>query len=154
MDKVLHGFLLTSFSGEIATSRATPSTISGDDDAIEEVGDVRDGELEEQEERWSRLLPELVAKVVRRVESGGAERWPRRRDVVACACVCRRWRDVTRSVVRSPVSCGQITFPSSLKQPGPKDSPVQCFIRRNKKNSTFSLYLGLTQSFADKGKFL
>ncbi|KAJ4787796.1 Tubby-like F-box protein [Rhynchospora pubera] len=150
--------LLSSFSGEISTSRAQPGTISGDDDddTIVEVGDVRDGEeLEEQEERWSTLLPELVAEVVRRVESGGAERWPRRRDVVACACVCRRWRDVTRSVVRSPVSCGQITFPSSLKQqPGPKDSPVQCFIKRNKKNSTFSLYLGLTQSFADKGKFL
>ncbi|KAF3339827.1 tubby-like F-box protein 1 [Carex littledalei] len=134
-------------------ARDKPGTISGDDDSIVEVDSVKE-ELEEQEETWSRLLPELVAEVVRRVESGGAERWPRRRDVVACACVCRRWRDVTQSVVRSPLSCGHITFPSSLKQPGPKDSPMQCFIKRNKKNSTFFLYLGLTQSFADKGKFL
>lgn len=112
--------LLSSFSGEIFAAREKPGTISGDEDAIVEVDDARSNavneELEEQEETWSRLLPELLAEVVRRVESGGAERWPRRRDVVACACVCRRWRDVTRSVVRSPVSCGQITFSSSLKQ--------------------------------------
>ncbi|XP_078151413.1 tubby-like F-box protein 1 isoform X2 [Carex rostrata] len=150
--------LLSSFSAEMSGARDKPGTISGVDDSIVEVDDVRGNvvkeELEEQEETWSRLLPELVAEVVRRVESGGAERWPRRRDVVACACVCRRWRDVTQSVVRSPLSCGQITFRSSLKQPGPKDSPMQCFIKRNKKNSTFLLYLGLTQSFADKGKFL
>lgn len=31
---------------------------------------------------------------------------------------------------------------------------MQCFIRRNKKNSTFYLYLSLTQTFTDKGKFL
>jgi tubby and related proteins len=112
--------LLSSFSGEISVCRDKPGTISGDDDAIVEVDDVRSNfvneELEEQEETWSRLLPELLVEIVRRVESGGAERWPRRRDVVACACVCRRWRDVTQSVVRSPLASGQITFPSSLKQ--------------------------------------
>lgn len=112
--------LLSSFSGEISAARDKPGTISGDDDSIVEVDDVRSNsvneELEEQEETWSRLLPELLVEILRRVESGGAERWPRRRDVVACACVCRRWREVTQSVVRSPVACGQITFPSSLKQ--------------------------------------
>lgn len=111
--------LLSSFSGEISAARVKPGTISGDDDTIVEVDDARGAakeELEEQEERWSRLLPELVAEIVRRVENGGAERWPRRRDVVACACVCSRWRDVTRCVVRSPLERGRITFPSSLKQ--------------------------------------
>jgi hypothetical protein len=30
-------------------------------------------------------------------------------------------------------------------QPGPRDAPMQGFIKRNKKNSTFFLYLGLSQ---------
>nr|CAD1823745.1 unnamed protein product [Ananas comosus var. bracteatus] len=110
-------------------------------------------EAAEDEGRWSRMIPELLAEIVRRVEAG-AERWPPRKDVVSCACVCRRWREVAKGVVRPPAECGKITFPSSLKQPGPRDFPIQCFIKRNKRNSTFYLYLGLTQSFIDKGKFL
>jgi hypothetical protein len=39
-------------------------------------------------------------------------------------------------------------------QPGPRELPMQCFIKRNKKNSTFLLYLGFTNSPMDKGKFL
>lgn len=31
-----------------------------------------------------------------------------------------------------------------ILQPGPGDNPLQCFIKRDKKNSTFYLYLGLT----------
>ncbi|RWW67009.1 hypothetical protein BHE74_00025571 [Ensete ventricosum] len=100
------------------------------------------------------MLPELIAEIVRRVEAGG-ERWPLRKDVVSCACVCRRWREVTRGAVRPPLETGKITFPSSLKEPGPADTPIQCYIKRNKKNSTFYLYLGLSQTaFTDKGKFL
>lgn len=70
---------------------------------------------EEQSDRWSSLLPELLGDIVRRVEAGG-DRWPQRRDVVSCAGVCKRWRQVTRSLVRSPIQCGKFTFPSSLKQ--------------------------------------
>ncbi|KAL5227121.1 hypothetical protein ABZP36_015386 [Zizania latifolia] len=101
-------------------------------------------EAEEQEERWARLLPELLSEVVRRVEAAGGERWPARKDVVSCACVCRQWRDAAVAVVRPPAESGKITFPSSLKQPGPREFSIQCFIKRNKKNSTFYLYLGLT----------
>uniref|UniRef100_A0ACD5VFR8 Uncharacterized protein n=1 Tax=Avena sativa TaxID=4498 RepID=A0ACD5VFR8_AVESA len=121
-----------------------------------EMGEApaEDGPAEEQEERWARLLPELLAEVVRRVEASGGERWPARKDVVACACVCRRWRDAAVAVVGPPVVSGKITFPCSLKQPGPRESPMQCFIKRNKKNSTFYLYLGLTTATVDKGKFL
>ncbi|EAY75891.1 hypothetical protein OsI_03808 [Oryza sativa Indica Group] len=102
------------------------------------------GEEGAGEERWSALVPDLLADILRRVEAG-SERWPPRRDVVACASVCRRWRDVAVAVVQPPLESGKITFPSSLKQPGPRDAPMQCFIKRNKKNSTFFLYLGLTQ---------
>ncbi|TVU20334.1 hypothetical protein EJB05_36539 [Eragrostis curvula] len=112
---------------------------------------------EEDDDRWSRLLPELVAEVVRRVEASGGERWPARKDVVSCASVCRRWRDAAAAVVQPLPESGKITFPSSLKQSGPKDFPIQCFIKRNKRNSMFYLYLGLSNNLIatkDKGKFL
>ncbi|KAL2331348.1 hypothetical protein Fmac_018929 [Flemingia macrophylla] len=102
---------------------------------------------------WSAMLPEILAEIVRRVDAADSH-WPNRQNVVACACVCKRWRDVTRQIVRRPDHTGRITFPSCLKQPGPRDAPHQCLIKRNKKTSTFYLYLALTPSFTDKGKFL
>jgi hypothetical protein len=85
--------------------------------AAEAVTEVEeDAEPGDQEERWARLLPELLSEVVRRVEASGCERWPARKDVVSCACVCRRWRDAAVAVVRPPAESGKITFPSSLKQ--------------------------------------
>ncbi|RWV93569.1 hypothetical protein GW17_00043970, partial [Ensete ventricosum] len=65
---------------------------------------------------------------------------------LACAAVCRSWRDITKEVVKPPEQCGRITFPISLKQPGPRDNPIQCFIRRERATSTFRLYLGLSPS--------
>ncbi|RWV98302.1 hypothetical protein GW17_00038858, partial [Ensete ventricosum] len=77
---------------------------------------VTGGEEEEEEGgRWERMPPELIGEIVQRVEAGG-ERWPLRKDVVSCACLCRRWREVTRGVVRPPLETGKITFPSSLKE--------------------------------------
>uniref|UniRef100_A0A0D9V5W6 Tubby C-terminal domain-containing protein n=1 Tax=Leersia perrieri TaxID=77586 RepID=A0A0D9V5W6_9ORYZ len=64
-----------------------------------------------EENRWSALVPDLLADILRRVEAG-SESWPPRRDVVACATVCRRWRDVAVSVVKPPLESGRITFPS------------------------------------------
>ncbi|XWS10897.1 hypothetical protein CRYUN_Cryun38cG0037700 [Craigia yunnanensis] len=109
---------------------------------------------EEGGESWSTMLPELLGEIMERVEAS-EDRWPQRQDVVACACVCKKWREATREIVRaSSPSSGKITFPSCLKQPGPHDFPNQCIIKRSKKNSTFYLYLALTPSFNDKGKFL
>ncbi|MBA0841254.1 hypothetical protein Goarm_003755, partial [Gossypium armourianum] len=46
------------------------------------------------------------------------------------------------------------TYESNL-QPGPKDSLLQCFIKRNRSTQTYYLYLGLTNSaLSDGGKFL
>lgn len=93
-------------------------------------------------------------EIIGRVEST-EDKWPLRRNVVACACVCKRWRDVTREIVKSPLVTGRITFPSCLKQPGPRDVPLQCLIKRDKKNSTFYVHLSVTpSSFSEKGKFL
>lgn len=71
---------------------------------------------------WSAMLPELLGEIMRRVEASD-ERWPNRRNVVACACVCKRWRDVAKEIARSPSRTGRITFPSCLKQ---VSSPWQC----------------------------
>ncbi|CAN4102965.1 unnamed protein product [Withania somnifera] len=102
---------------------------------------------------WSNMLPEILREIIQRVEAS-VESWPLRQNVVACGCVCKRWRQVTEDVVESSLQAGKITFPSCLKQPGPRDSPLQCFIKRDKKNASFYLYLALSPSSMDQGKFL
>lgn len=64
---------------------------------------------------WSTMLPDLLAEIIKRVDVA-EEQWPHRQNVVACACVCKRWRDITREIVKSPQRNGTITFPSCLKQ--------------------------------------
>ncbi|KAI5411656.1 Tubby-like F-box protein 7, partial [Lathyrus oleraceus] len=123
--------------------------------SLDATGDDRKGTAVRESEDgtdWSTMLPDLLAEIIKRVDAA-EDQWPHRQNVVACACVCKRWRDVTRETVRSPRD-GRITFPSCLKQPGPRDLPHQCLIKRDKKTSTFYLYLSLTSSYTDKGKFL
>ncbi|CAO2197544.1 unnamed protein product [Urochloa humidicola] len=137
-----------------SSSETARSLTGGNARVSPEVPAEHEGDGEEGEEgRWSALVPELLADILRRVDAG-AERWPGRRDVVVCACVCRRWREAAVALVRPPLQCGGITFLASLKQPGPRDAPIQCFIKRNKKKSTFLLYLSLTQALTGQGKFL
>lgn len=64
---------------------------------------------------WANLPPELLLNIVARVEST-CRSWPSRRDLVACASVCRSWRQATKEVTWTPEQCGCLTFPSSLKQ--------------------------------------
>ncbi|CAL9138947.1 unnamed protein product [Musa acuminata var. zebrina] len=82
-------------------------------------------ELEEQQQqgRWANLPPELLLDVIQRVEASEVA-WPERRHVLACAAVCRSWRNITKEVVRSPEQCGQITFPFSLKQVSDRLNPL------------------------------
>lgn len=68
-----------------------------------------------QQSQWANVPTELLLDIIRRVESSEIS-WPARRDVVACAAVCRSWREVTKEVVRTPEQCGLLTFPMSLKQ--------------------------------------
>ncbi|KAK1427303.1 hypothetical protein QVD17_15986 [Tagetes erecta] len=104
--------------------------------------------------RWENLPPELLLDVINRVEAGKTT-WPARRDVVACAAVCRLWRYTIKQVVKTPEQCGLLTFPVSLKQPGPRGEPIQCFIRRDRTTSTYRLYLGLSPALAgDASKLL
>lgn len=65
--------------------------------------------------RWANLPPELLLDIIQRVEASETS-WPARRALVACASVCRLWREITKDVVKTPEQCGWLTFPISLKQ--------------------------------------
>jgi len=68
-----------------------------------------------QNSRWASLPPELLRDVIRRLEESETT-WPARKHVVACAAVCKSWREMCKEIVTSPEFCGKITFPVSLKQ--------------------------------------
>lgn len=107
-----------------------------------------------QQSRWANLPPELLHNVIQRLEASEGT-WPSRKNVVACAGVCKSWREITKEVVKTPEQCGKLTFPISLKQPGPRDAPMQCFIKRDRATSTYHLFLGLTPALlVENGKFL
>ncbi|MQM05331.1 hypothetical protein Taro_038143 [Colocasia esculenta] len=117
------------------------------------VHEFKDESLVIQHSRWASLPPELLRDVVRRLEESEST-WPSRKHVIACAGVCRAWRDMCREIVRSPEFCGKLTFPVSLKQPGPRDGTIQCFIKRDKSNLTYHLFLCLSSALVETGKFL
>ncbi|XP_010530245.1 PREDICTED: tubby-like F-box protein 8 [Tarenaya hassleriana] len=107
-----------------------------------------------QNSRWASLPPELLRDVIKRLEESEST-WPARKHVVACAAVCRSWRDMCKEIVKSPEFSGKITFPVSLKQPGARDGTIQCFIKRDKSNLTYHLYLCLSPALlVENGKFL
>ncbi|KAF3651922.1 tubby-like F-box protein 8 [Capsicum chacoense] len=107
-----------------------------------------------QDSCWANLPPELLFDVVRRLEESEST-WPGRKHVVACAAVCRSWRSMCKDIVRNPEYCGKLTFPVSLKQPGPRDGTIQCFIKRDKSNLTYHLFLCLSPALlVENGKFL
>ncbi|XP_074295207.1 tubby-like F-box protein 5 [Silene latifolia] len=108
---------------------------------------------EVEQGQWANLPPELLLDIIRRVE-GSETTWPARNVVVFCAAVCRSWREVTKEIVQTPEQCGKLTFPISLKQPGPRDDHIQCFIKRDRATSTFRLFYGLTPSEDEKDKLL
>ncbi|MBA0741071.1 hypothetical protein Gogos_014243, partial [Gossypium gossypioides] len=114
---------------------------------------------------WANLPPELLLDIIQRVEESETA-WPARAVVVFSAAVCRSWREITKEIVQTPEQCGRLTFPISLKQvvpfsllenmpfdfvdgttgyfdPGPHESPIQCYIRRDRATSTYLLFYGL-----------
>ncbi|KGN46018.1 tubby-like F-box protein 8 [Cucumis sativus] len=118
------------------------------------VHDLHDQPLVIQTSRWASLPPELLRDVVTRLEESESV-WPARKHVVACAAVCRSWREMCKEIVKNPEFSGKITFPVSLKQPGTRDGTTQCFIKRDKSNLTYHLYLCLSPALlVDNGKFL
>ncbi|KAK4782876.1 hypothetical protein SAY86_007250 [Trapa natans] len=114
------------------------------------AGDEADGM---SQSCWAHMPQELLREVLVRIEALESE-WPSRKSVVACAGVCRSWRLLIKEIVKTPEISVKLTFPISVKQPGPRDILLQCFIRRNRSNQSYYLYLGLTSALTDKGKFL
>lgn len=102
---------------------------------------------------WANMPQELLREVLIRIEASEAA-WPPRKSVVACAGVCRSWRLITKEIVKSPELSGRLTFPISVKQPGPRDVLLKCFIKRNRSTQTYFLFLSLTNALTDDGKFL
>ncbi|XP_044494597.1 tubby-like F-box protein 3 isoform X1 [Mangifera indica] len=103
---------------------------------------------------WANMPPELLRDVLMRIEASEIS-WPPRRNVVACAGVCRSWREIMKEIVKTLEVSGKLTFPISLKQPGPRNTLLQCYIKRNRSNQTYYLYLNLNQAASnDDGKFL
>ncbi|KAA8548522.1 hypothetical protein F0562_000211 [Nyssa sinensis] len=102
---------------------------------------------------WANLPQELLREVLMRIEASESS-WPLRKNVVACAGVCRSWREIMKEIVRTPEVSRKLTFPISVKQPGTRESLLQCFIKRNRSTQTYYLYLSLTHALADDGKFL
>ncbi|XP_047974853.1 tubby-like F-box protein 8 [Salvia hispanica] len=116
--------------------------------------DLGDQPLLIQNSRWANLPPELLYDVIRRLEESEST-WPTRKHVVACAAVCRSWRSMCKEIVKNPELCGKLTFPVSLKQPGSRDGTIQCFIKRDKSNLTYHLFLCLSPALlVENGKFL
>ncbi|KAK9084116.1 hypothetical protein Scep_030587 [Stephania cephalantha] len=102
---------------------------------------------------WANMPTELLRDVLVRIEESECG-WPLRKNVVVCAGVCRSWREITKEIVKTPELSSKLTFPIALKQPGPRDTLFQCFIKRDRSTQTYYLYLGLTQALTDNGKFL
>lgn len=107
-----------------------------------------------QQSRWANLPPEILYDVIHRLEASEGT-WPSRKNVVACAGVCKSWREITKEIIKTPEQCGKLTLPISLKQPGPRDAPIQCYIKRERGTSTYRLFLGLSPGLiVENGKFL
>ena len=64
---------------------------------------------------WANMPSELLREVLIRIEES-EDKWPSRKNVVACAGVCRGWREIMKEVVKTPQVSGRITFPISVKQ--------------------------------------
>lgn len=102
---------------------------------------------------WANMPPELLRDVLMRIEASELT-WPPRKNVVACAGVCRSWRENMKEIVKTLEVSAKLTFPISLKQPGPRDSLIQCYIKRDRSTQAYLLYLSLNQASSDDGKFL
>lgn len=93
---------------------------------------------------WANMPPELLRDVLVRIEEGEGS-WPVRKDVVACAGVCRSWRDTMKEIVMTPELSGKLTYPISLKQVWPlvvfSNQPLLFIFLFCLANHSFGVYL-------------
>lgn len=86
-------------------------------DTTRTLSEVAEGEIGDEEEgRWDNMPSEIMTDIIHRLDSSD-DTWPSRKNVVACAGVCRKWREITMAIVKPATEVnGSITFPSSLKE--------------------------------------
>lgn len=61
-----------------------------------------------QNSYWANIPPELLRDVIRGLEAC-EKSWPPLKHVVACAGVCRAWREMCTTIVRGPEFCGKLS---------------------------------------------
>ncbi|KAM1126147.1 hypothetical protein ACFX2B_040860 [Malus domestica] len=71
----------------------------GGDRRVIRDSDCADSSSSPSSSSWSDMLPELLGEIIRRAEAS-EDKWPHRKNVFACACVCKRWRDITKEILR------------------------------------------------------
>ncbi|CAM8906938.1 unnamed protein product [Rhodiola kirilowii] len=132
-------------------SRRSGGKSHGPVDELQEQ--IKQPELLLQNSRWATLPPEILLNVIKRLDESDDSTWPAKKHVEACAAVCKSWRRMMMCKGR-PEFCGKTTFLLvSLKQPG---ETFQCFIKRDKANMTFHLFISLSPHVlpVENGKFI
>ena len=109
---------LVSASGQSKSMPLIRSIIQGMRSRSRRV--VQDGPMEVvidglKQSCWANMPQELLREVLMRIEAS-ENSWPPRKSVVACAGVCRSWREITKEIVKTPEVSTKITFPISVKQ--------------------------------------
>ncbi|KAL5150915.1 Tubby-like F-box protein 6 [Glycine soja] len=137
--------------GLIRSMRSRSQRVVQEQEAAECVGVVVGDSM--RQSCWANMPQELLREVLLRIEAS-EDTWPPRKSVVSCAGVCRSWRHITKDIVKTPELSSKITFPISVKQPGPRENLLRCFIKRNRSTQTYYLFLSLTSTLAEDGKFL
>ncbi|KAK6118809.1 hypothetical protein DH2020_047444 [Rehmannia glutinosa] len=100
------------------------------------VYELHDQPVVIQSSCWASLPLELLRDVIKRLEENEST-WPARKHVVACAAVCGHGGRCAKKLFRF------------------RDGTIQCFIKRDKSNLTYHLFLCLSPALlVENGKFL
>ncbi|KAJ3671406.1 hypothetical protein LUZ60_007485 [Juncus effusus] len=106
---------------------------------------------------WDRVPLEILREVIGWIERNEDDSldWKDRKNLSVCAAVCRSWRKAVLEMAKPVELSGRLTFAASLKQPGPRDGFIKCFIKRIKFNKTYTLFLSVSDDLhSENGKFL
>ncbi|KAM2896771.1 hypothetical protein COP2_006492 [Malus domestica] len=77
------------YASEDAESLSDEDQARGADRRVIRDSDCADSSSSPSSSSWSDMLPELLGEIIRRAKAS-EDKWPHRKNVVACACVCKR----------------------------------------------------------------
>ncbi|CAM6103864.1 unnamed protein product [Calypogeia fissa] len=91
-------------------------------------------------EDWANISSEILVLVIKKVQERAEQDNDEMRRIVAMAGVCRSWRLAIQTLLAAnPFSSSSLLqFPTSLREAGPLDKPMQCVLRR--RGGQFFLY--------------